>query len=133
MIRRPPRSTRTDTLFPYTTLFRSGKFGVEIVFWGEIVQDLSRRHALVTKHYPQFFGVGVAKFCEAKPMSTFAPPQVSLLDQRGNPTQKLLIPFRRTRIHDPQLLPDFADPRGWLMRKLGGPQTGRAACRERGW
>src|SRR3546814_18990097 len=25
MIRRPPRSTRTDTLFPYTTLFRSAK------------------------------------------------------------------------------------------------------------
>src|SRR3546814_14360560 len=24
MIRRPPRATRTDTLFPYTTLFRSG-------------------------------------------------------------------------------------------------------------
>src|SRR3546814_10811426 len=32
MIRRPPRSTRTDTLFPYTTLFRShriGEFAVE--------------------------------------------------------------------------------------------------------
>src|SRR3546814_7320329 len=27
MIRRPPRSTRTDTLFPYTTLFRSGAGG----------------------------------------------------------------------------------------------------------
>src|SRR3546814_1970728 len=26
MIRRPPRSTRTDTLFPYTTLFRSLRF-----------------------------------------------------------------------------------------------------------
>src|SRR3546814_13443098 len=26
MIRRPPRSTRTDTLFPYTTLFRSDQF-----------------------------------------------------------------------------------------------------------
>src|SRR3546814_2695028 len=26
MIRRPPRSTRTDTLFPYTTLFRSWAF-----------------------------------------------------------------------------------------------------------
>src|SRR3546814_9731039 len=25
MIRRPPRSTRTDTLFPYTTLFRSAR------------------------------------------------------------------------------------------------------------
>src|SRR3546814_9256621 len=28
MIRRPPRSTRTDTLFPYTTLFRSDR-----LFW----------------------------------------------------------------------------------------------------
>src|SRR3546814_5805098 len=28
MIRRPPRSTRTDTLFPYTTLFRSGLAGL---------------------------------------------------------------------------------------------------------
>src|SRR3546814_12519330 len=26
MIRRPPRSTRTDTLFPYTTLFRSNSY-----------------------------------------------------------------------------------------------------------
>src|SRR3546814_5473238 len=26
MIRRPPRSTRTDTLFPYTTLFRSHRY-----------------------------------------------------------------------------------------------------------
>src|SRR3546814_12891416 len=30
MIRRPPRSTRTDTLFPYTTLFRS-RFGARRV------------------------------------------------------------------------------------------------------
>src|SRR3546814_9001519 len=28
MIRRPPRSTRTDPLLPYTTLFRSGLFGL---------------------------------------------------------------------------------------------------------
>src|SRR3546814_5234655 len=28
MIRRPPRSTRTDTLFPYTTLFRSRRAGL---------------------------------------------------------------------------------------------------------
>src|SRR3546814_18372975 len=31
MIRRPPRSTRTDTLFPYTTLFRSGVIGLQIL------------------------------------------------------------------------------------------------------
>src|SRR3546814_3724741 len=30
MIRRPPRSTRTDTLFPYTTLFRSPSVSVPI-------------------------------------------------------------------------------------------------------
>src|SRR3546814_9986388 len=30
MIRRPPRSTRTDTLFPYTTLFRS-KEGIAVI------------------------------------------------------------------------------------------------------
>src|SRR3546814_16683348 len=31
MIRRPPRSTRTDTLFPYTTLFRSGQGVLRLV------------------------------------------------------------------------------------------------------
>src|SRR3546814_5200552 len=31
MIRRPPRSTRTDTLFPYTTLFRSEIFAVRLI------------------------------------------------------------------------------------------------------
>src|SRR3546814_3562797 len=30
MIRRPPRSTRTDTLFPYTTLFRSDRVAVAL-------------------------------------------------------------------------------------------------------
>src|SRR3546814_21134459 len=31
MIRRPPRSTRTDTLFPYTTLFRSSRNAALVV------------------------------------------------------------------------------------------------------
>src|SRR3546814_8455000 len=39
MIRRPPRSTRTDTLFPYTTLFRSDK--------GAGVRHPGRRHRLL--------------------------------------------------------------------------------------
>src|SRR3546814_16880787 len=30
MIRRPPRSTRTDTLFPYTTLFRSASLSSQL-------------------------------------------------------------------------------------------------------
>src|SRR3546814_13391725 len=36
MIRRPPRSTRTDTLFPYTTLFRSQQIGVAADRRGEV-------------------------------------------------------------------------------------------------
>src|SRR3546814_6852188 len=35
MIRRPPRSTRTDTLFPYTTLFRSEAAAVEQLVFEE--------------------------------------------------------------------------------------------------
>src|SRR3546814_19106452 len=31
MKRRPPRSTRTDTLFPYTTLFRSGELAQHVL------------------------------------------------------------------------------------------------------
>src|SRR3546814_3864144 len=44
MIRRPPRSTRTDTLFPYTTLFRSA--------WpkGGQAQNLSDRQRRLCAH-----------------------------------------------------------------------------------
>src|SRR3546814_4775642 len=45
MIRRPPRSTRTDTLFPYTTLFRSRDIDGRIVrFGGPEWDDVTRRH-----------------------------------------------------------------------------------------
>src|SRR3546814_5047124 len=36
MIRRPPRSTRTDTLFPYTTLFRSQPEAASTLTWANI-------------------------------------------------------------------------------------------------
>src|SRR3546814_4241224 len=36
MIRRPPRSTRTDTLFPYTTLFRSSISCKELVLENQV-------------------------------------------------------------------------------------------------
>src|SRR3546814_9290823 len=45
MIRRPPRSTRTDTLFPYTTLFRSHMHRVRraVNRWTHLLQiDLGR-------------------------------------------------------------------------------------------
>src|SRR3546814_4664764 len=43
MIRRPPRSTRTDTLFPYTTLFRS------LVVAGDQLQQVDRLVAHVLR------------------------------------------------------------------------------------
>src|SRR3546814_20566285 len=51
MIRRPPRSTRTDTLFPYTTLFRSD-LGQRLEHFGQQPEQEGRiklraRHQLV--------------------------------------------------------------------------------------
>src|SRR3546814_521994 len=62
MIRRPPRSTRTDTLFPYTTLFRSfaaiGEriivvihfpehcLGNRLLVFGPLLRPPSRREAI---------------------------------------------------------------------------------------
>src|SRR3546814_6718963 len=57
MIRRPPRSTRTDTLFPYTTLFRSmpvmrapGKDGPAIAKPPRASQARPRRTAPRSSH-----------------------------------------------------------------------------------
>src|SRR3546814_18259304 len=48
MIRRPPRSTRTDTLFPYTTLFRSQFIGEQVIRWSDgIVGNGADKFALV--------------------------------------------------------------------------------------
>src|SRR3546814_1124724 len=47
MIRRPPRSTRTDTLFPYTTLFRSMPRVIDEDLSGRVIisdQRLDARH-----------------------------------------------------------------------------------------
>src|SRR3546814_7821413 len=61
MIRRPPRSTRTDTLFPYTTLFRSDDLGefhheVNAVAGAEIVAWL--RRVLPRPHPVEQAGIG---------------------------------------------------------------------------
>src|SRR3546814_12452419 len=79
MIRRPPRSTRTDTLFPYTTLFRSAfpcwdepafkaVFGVTL----DVADDL-----LAFSNGPELaredLGGGVVRirFADTIPMSTY--------------------------------------------------------------
>src|SRR3546814_6167092 len=65
MIRRPPRSTRTDTLFPYTTLFRSsglaGAVGVHFVDQhGDVVGVHVRGHAVAEVEHVAFARTAVA-------------------------------------------------------------------------
>src|SRR3546814_5175344 len=58
MIRRPPRSTRTDTLFPYTTLFRSRHWRKPTAQPG--------RHGVCHALHPQVAGglvAGLANYC----------------------------------------------------------------------
>src|SRR3546814_17665925 len=57
MIRRPPRSTRTDTLFPYTTLFRSGQHRIADAVVDGIVE---RRRAVRPAHHPHGYQVRAA-------------------------------------------------------------------------
>src|SRR3546814_4406353 len=54
MIRRPPRSTRTDTLFPYTTLFRSVGKGCLEARWAA-----AQRAAAEYLDVPETIAVGV--------------------------------------------------------------------------
>src|SRR3546814_11977071 len=56
MIRRPPRSTRTDTLFPYPTLFRSTSSSISYpgflggVDWGSVAIDVDRSLMIVNSN-----------------------------------------------------------------------------------
>src|SRR3546814_8192982 len=53
MIRRPPRSTRTDTLFPYTTLFRSPRW--YLVRPVAILAFLAFAYAFANLLLPEYF------------------------------------------------------------------------------
>src|SRR3546814_9303001 len=66
MIRRPPRSTRTDTLFPYTTLFRSiaglaeeqGGLGSKVAVLKALGGDPKLPHfAMLTQGFPRLVTV----------------------------------------------------------------------------
>src|SRR3546814_13708650 len=60
MKRRPPGSTRTDTLFPYTTLFRSAVEQPQRFGDHRRVQHLIHRHRLLQMRLGIFRAIGVA-------------------------------------------------------------------------
>src|SRR3546814_13608096 len=58
MIRRPPRSTRTDTLFPYTTLFRSAECFHDLA----LIRHCNSRIAPMIDHRPNTSGTRLQYF-----------------------------------------------------------------------
>src|SRR6056297_3989346 len=84
MIRRPPRSTRTDTLFPYTTLFRSLKVGPQAgVRWPSV--PLPRwRSEEHTSELQSLRRISYAVFCLKKKKNNT--PKGSLKIRKGTST-----------------------------------------------
>src|SRR3546814_5803891 len=79
MIRRPPRSTRTDTLFPYTTLFRSKGFGTKLDRTRTFV---SRDRGLAVQD--QVIRIGHHSFAQANNgVHAFAPAGIGHPDHRA--------------------------------------------------
>src|SRR3546814_5764319 len=84
MIRRPPRSTRTDTLFPYTTLFRSP---ASVMYWvapASVCATMARRRPRCgdrqanrseehTSELQSLMRISYAVFCLKKKTHTLAP------------------------------------------------------------
>src|SRR3546814_7546433 len=84
MIRRPPRSTRTDTLFPYTTLFRSdvpnvdqqrilreqhnlAQAGDSTFHWGVLTEVSATplyNLGSIGRFYHDEFGISIARYCK---------------------------------------------------------------------
>src|SRR3546814_2067898 len=81
MIRRPPRSTRTDTLFPYTTLFRSYAGAIDLGYklptsmsislhggyaYTSTKRDASRRSEEHTSELQSLMRISYAVYCLTK-------------------------------------------------------------------
>src|SRR3546814_12422663 len=88
MIRRPPRSTRTDTLFPYTTRFRStrtGTVGLERDGLGD-----ARRVSIVAKDQQWLAGLVLAQLMFGAVQEAFHCRMQECIEQRGPGTPHIV-------------------------------------------
>src|SRR3546814_3652367 len=66
MIRRPPRSTRTDTLFPYSTLFRSRNDGFRDTRGVHFTARLSASWMICSVLMPSLYTASVKRWISAR-------------------------------------------------------------------
>src|SRR3546814_17973988 len=118
MIRRPPRSTRTDTLFPYTTLFRSSS-GIIIRVSG--VQVPPPLPSPTLRHCRTLSRFG-AKVTKVAPMAFFVTRRTSEFLFRINPVQRVQSGKGRGRIVVHAAIPNH--PR-IAQRLMGAPQANK--------
>src|SRR3546814_17062310 len=105
MIRRPPRSTRTDTLFPYTTLFRSGRLCAGLALRPCAGAELQKKSVLPAEQLR---------------------PKIARRRAQWRKYQGRLDPRHLVSIEETWAKTTRAPLRG------GAPKDGRAACGDRG-
>src|SRR3546814_14844430 len=119
MIRRPPRPTRTDTLFPYTTLFRSplGTKHVQkvpdsdaqlvaqlanrvraIARWHMVIQEPSLRRLIDQRDVHAFLGRPLPEMCDA---SKIYPHSVRMISARSKIGDIPLLHGRKDTVRPP--------------------------------
>src|SRR3546814_20233311 len=98
MIRRPPRSTRTDTLFPYTTLFRSVA-GIDHQHVFAFVETIDRAHLDAIHVLATDAGVGDdVGHCRNTPLEGSILPCCYAAGLRASMTRRLLRDVRKREV-----------------------------------
>src|SRR3546814_2926670 len=126
MIRRPPRSTRTDTLFPYTTLFRSNtgklldeKAGYEVM--KKVASDENRHHLFYRDMVTAALEIDPSEMVRAieRQVRTFEMPGTGIIgfDAHAKAIAKAGI-YDFAAHHDQILVPVVL--RNWGIEKLEG-------------
>src|SRR3546814_15893126 len=114
MIRRPPRSTRTDTLFPYTTLFRSSaksnghgmslhrSLSANINYRAKSGLLLIERHPLALACLVFGFPFAVPSLCLPSILGFLPPPLAEAAAKTtSNPKKGGVDPFLQSLHHNP--------------------------------
>src|SRR3546814_18927610 len=124
MIRRPPRSTRTDTLFPFTTLFRSGAV-FEIAF-------LDHLPALaVTVIVIDGLGTAIFSGAPGEEILDFCHRQQRIVSSLTQPADAAIKVGRLAQWRGGLHSDDKVHNLSLRLDRIERMQIGRASCRER--